>query len=441
MNFPKRRDQEEIKLRKKATYYRLLSIGIIIGLLTCLLPTFLSAMPLESINGPDHITLTWSDNPQTTQTITWRSPAGIVNGQVEYAEFVPSPNAVPQVITVSAENSLLSTNLSDVNLHFVTLHNLKSATRYRYRVGEGSTWSNEHTFFTAPAAATKFKFLVFGDSQSINYNTWHTTLQQAYQANRDAAFFTNVGDLVDVGQDETHWNGWFDAARGVIDTIPAMPVTGNHEMYTLEGHFSLPSLFTEQLKLPANGPEQLRGQAYSFNYGDVHFVVLDSQAGEEARFIPELLQIQRDWLEKDLAATDRKWKIVFMHRPPYNNKDDGSNPSVRRAFVPIFDKYHADLVFTGHDHAYARTYPLYGDAPMDSAAKGTIYVATGRSGTKTYSNTAGKEWNAFFYNPLDEPNYLTVEVADNSLTVKAFKSSGVLIDTWSIAKNSQVDFN
>ena len=37
------------------------------------------------------------------------------------------------------------------------------------------------------------------------------------------------GLLVEIGQMYAHWNNWFDAAKGVIDTVPEMPVQGNHE--------------------------------------------------------------------------------------------------------------------------------------------------------------------------------------------------------------------
>jgi hypothetical protein len=77
---------------------------------------------------------------------------------------------------------------------------------------------------------------------------------------------------------------------------------------------------------------------------------------------------------------------------------------------------------------------LYDDRAVDNPAKGTIYVATGRSGTKTYHNTMAKDWDQFFYNPLDDPNYITVEMAGNRLTVSAFHQNGTLIDAWSIDK-------
>lgn len=394
-----------------------------------LLVIFSSAIPLGSTAASDHITLTWMDDPRTTQTITWRTDVTTVVGRVQYCEAV-GKSFPHNARTVDAGVE----DFGNMSIHSVTLTGLKPGTNYIYQVSAESTWGELHTFTTSSTNASSFKFLVFGDSQSSNYDVWQATLHQAYQANPDAVFFTNVGDLVDVGQDYTQWNSWFDATQGIIDRIPAMPVTGNHETYTPERRFSMPIFFTAQFKLPTNGPEFLKRQVYSFDYGDVHFVILDSQKSEEERFVPGMLDSQKAWLEQDLTLTDKKWKVVFVHRSPYDNKLARNNDSIREAFVPILDKYHVDVVFTAHDHVYARTYPLYGDAVMDSPAKGTIYVATGRSGTKTYQDVSAKEWNEFFYNPQDTPNYITVEVSKGILMVKAFKQSNVLIDAWTIDK-------
>lgn len=391
-------------------------------------------LPLVTASGADHITLTWERDPRTTQTITWRTEVTDLGGKVRYTEIGASKPFPHEAKIATAGVEELSTNVGNMNIHSVTITELKPGTGYIYQVSDGDGWSESHTFVTAAAKVPRFKFLVFGDSQSINYEVWETTLHQAYQRNPDAAFFTNMGDLVDVGQDYAHWDKWFSAAQGVIDTIPAMPLTGNHESYTPERRFSMPILFTAQLKVPLNGPESFKRQAYSFDYGDVHFTVLDSQAGEQAQFVPTMLEEEKAWLEQDLAATDKKWKVVYLHRPLYHNKMGGGNKNIKLAFVPILDKYHVDVAFTAHEHAYGRTYPLYNDQVVDSSDKGTIYVGTGRSGTKTYKDTVINEWNAFFYNPLDEPNYLVVEVEGNVLNVKAYKQSGILIDDWSIHK-------
>lgn len=241
----------------------------------------------------------------------------------------------------------------------------------KYEVGDGSEWNEPRSFVTSPVNVRNFTFLVFGDSQSVDYGIWRITVQQAYQANPQAAFFTNVGDLVDVGQDYAEWEGWFAAAEGVVDRIPAMPVTGNQESHTSEHHFSMPTFYTAQFKLPANGPDELRGQVYYFDYGDVHFVMLDSQEGEENSFVPGMLEKQQSWRSANLAATDKTWKVAFIHRTIYGNRPKGINENIRQAFATIFDQDQVDLAFTAHDHVLARTVPLLGGEVAQAPARGS----------------------------------------------------------------------
>ncbi|MHC1761148.1 MAG: purple acid phosphatase family protein [Negativicutes bacterium] len=387
---------------------------------------------------PDHVILTWTQDPKTTQTISWRTDTATTVGQVRFGPDLKSvdPNG-RSAITAALTNTLEITG-GAVNIHSATLTALTPGMRYRYQVGYGSIWSDAYTFKTESREPASFKFLVFGDSQSVDYGTWRTTLQAAARKNPDAAFFVNMGDLVDVGQDYGQWESWFAASAGVIENIPVMPLTGNHEYYTPERRFSSPLFFTAQFALPENGPEGMKRQVYSFNYGEVHFVMLDSQEGEQRRFLPDLLDRQRQWLEADLAMNDSKWKVVFIHSPLYGNKPNGINENLLRTFAGVFDKYQVDLVFTAHDHVYARTAPMYNieDGAARDSVRGTIHVSTGRTGSKTYDNVSEKTWNIFFHNPIAEPMYLSVKSTGDVLNVTAMGVSGQLIDDWTLVKTN-----
>ena len=394
---------------------------------------------LTATQRPDHITLTWIQDTRTTQTVTWRTAVGVSEALVQYGEEVRTGLPLTADKQVGADTAELETPEGPVLLHSATLVGLKPGMRYRYRVGDGSYWSEIHSFRTAPAKAGDFDFLVFGDSQSTDYEVWRSTAAAAGRDTPEAAFFVNVGDLVDVGQDYGEWEAWFAGAAGLIEKIPAAPVVGNHETYTPERRrFSLPVFFTSQFRLPANGPDDLRGQVYSFDYGEVHFAVLDSQEGEESQFVPDMLEDQRQWLEKDLAATDKLWKIVFMHRPLYGNKPTGINGNLREAFAGIFAQYGVDVVFTAHDHVVARTWPLDSAGNAVPNGQGTVFAPVGRSGTKTYDKVESKDWNEFFLNPVDEPNYLLVKVRGGILYVQAKTQSGELLDEWKLEKTAEM---
>lgn len=406
-------------------------IGVVVALALLLAGP---AVPAGAAAGPqpDHVTLTWQQNPQTTQTITWRTDSSVFGGQVRLSPALAKQTAQYQLI--QAVTKSLQTNTGDLNLHSVTLTGLTPGTAYLYQVGDGTNWSAVHQFRTAPLPAGPAKFLIMGDSQSIDYAVWRATLQQAAQNNPDAAFFVSMGDLVDVGQDYAEWEAWFAATAGVMETLPILPIIGNHECYTPQRRFSRPEYFSAQFAVPQNGPPELTGQVYSFDYGDLHLVMLDSQAGEQARFLPDMLEQQRLWLEADLAATTKRWKLVFMHRPIYGNKPDGVLTNLRQVFEPVFDRHQVDIVFTAHDHVYARSGPFYGGKPVAEPQSGTLHVATGRTGTKTYATVTAKPWNNLFINPTSQPIFLSVTVDSETLRVGVFGQNGELVDSWALVR-------
>jgi len=377
----------------------------------------------------DHVTLTWTGDPATTMTVTWRTDTSLTSGTVVYTRGSSLSGRDTQAEATATD---FDTDKGQFRLFTATLTGLSPNTTYSYRVGNGDRWGEIHSFTTAAPKPRAFKFLVFGDSQSSTsgdapYGQWRTTVQNAYKANPTAKFMVNVGDLVNTGQSAEHWNCWFAATTGVIDSIPEMPVLGNHEYAGGGG----PSYWVTQFPVPQNGPEGLKNRVYSYDYGRVHFVVLDSEKAKGDSLDP----LQK-WLDADLSASKATWKIVFVHKAPWEVKDGRSNEELRAALCPTLEKDRADLVFSGHDHGIGRTWPLRDGANMSKPSQGTIYFVTGRSGEKTYKNLSKRAWNSFFFNPLKQPDYLVVEVNDMKLTVRTMNQDGTPIDTFTIDKKA-----
>ena len=375
------------------------------------------------------VTLTWTGDVNTTQTISWQTTEES-DCYLAYRELDQSLDQSVDLKLIKAKTSKFVTDERVNFIHVVNLENLKPGTVYTYKIGKDNQWVKIGQFQTA-TGQPNFKFLLFSDSQSYNYKVWQNTFEAAYLRNQEAKFYVVNGDLVDNGQKQKEWDEWFSAVEKYANQLPVVPVVGNHETYTPYGKFSLPVYFTEQFELPTNGPESLKKQVYSFDYGNVHFVVLDTQFGEERGFIPESLQLQKEWLENDLARSDKKWKVVFMHRPIYHNriKEQGFDLTARLA--PVFDQYGVDVVFTGHDHVVART-----DKIKDGvvSVNGTVYVAVGRSGTKTYDTVDKKSWDIDFLNPVDQPVYDVVTMNEDYILIQIFRQNGEFIDQWQITK-------
>ncbi len=377
---------------------------------------------------PDHVVLTWTADPATTITITWRAPAEAAAGVVCYQEG-ETLTATPQQALATATD--LATDAGVWRLYSATLTGLAPKTRYAYRVGDGRQWSPVRAFTTADPEAESLTFLVFGDSQSIApYAQWRKTVQRAFAAHPDARFMVNVGDLVDTGKSAGHWHAWFAAAEGVIDRIPVMPALGNHECYPLGTGWR--AYWHAQFRLPQNGPDGQKNQVYSFDVGPAHFTVLDSQQSEQ-RQRGDILTPQRQWLDADLKNVNAPWKFAFVHKGPYH-LHGGGNPQIRDAFCPTLEAHNVNVVFSAHDHGVARTHPLKHHA---RAAEGTIYMTTGRSGMKVYRDLRAHPLHAFFHNPLDQPNYLVVELTAMTATITTYAQDGTRIDAFTLEQRKR----
>ena len=383
---------------------------------------------------PVHITLSWTADPATSMTITWRTAASVDSGFVQYKT---KTSHASEALTSEAQAHEFTTDLGTSKIFSATLTGLIPDTEYMYQVGNSDRWSKKYSFKTSATEINAFKFLVFGDSQSPvtgnnPYGVWRQTLHSAFEANPDAAFIINVGDLVDYGQSEAHWDAWFEASKGVIDTIPAMVIPGNHESYGM-GKIGKPTFFVKQFFLPQNGPASLKNQVYSFDYGPVHIVMLDSQAVEQ-RNSGNIFSVQKPWLTSDLSSSNAIWKIASFHRAPYGVKPDRDESELRNAFCPILEKYGVNLVFNGHDHGIKRTYPLKDGTPVENPLEGTTYYVTGHSGPKAYPDVEPMKYSAFFYASPVQPNYLVVEGTNKEISVKIVLQDGRVIDTFTIEK-------
>jgi acid phosphatase type 7 len=363
---------------------------------------------------------------RTSRTIVWQSKGVMPKSYLEYRK-VGKSNAV-QIECVSTD---FKTDEGSVHKHTATINNLQPNTKYEYRIGDDKNRTNWLSFTTEAEKNDKYKVIIFPDSQCADYNVWRGLSAAAWERNKDAVFFINMGDLVDNGEQYSQWRAWLNAISGMISAIPAAPIPGNHEYYTLDWKATPAKLYENLFTLPNNGAAGMQNQNYSYDYGDVHYVVINTQAEELSAFDANIYARQVKWLETDLSKTNKKWKIALLHRSPFDWHASDAPNEIGRYFLPIFDKYGVDLVFLAHIHSYSRTVPVKDFIP---ANKGTVYITTGRSGDKVWEGSPKKKFDVVFYNPIDQPNYLTLDVSDKELYVRAVKQDGSLIDEVQIEK-------
>lgn len=331
-----------------------------------------------------------------------------------------------------------------VRLHEAHVCGLEPGTDYYYKVGAPGAWSDVFDVATAPerGSTAPFRFVVAGDSRN-DAATWAAVARAIGESGADFQMFT--GDAVALGIHQRDWDAWFGASAGgvpVADTlarVPLMPANGNHDALAVN--------YVIQFALPQDesAGEQAQGeQWYSFDYGNAHFVVLDSNAGDDV-----IAGAQADWLEADLAAVDREvtpWVFAFHHHPPYScSTRHGSDRVVREAWQPIYDRHRVDFVFTGHDHLYERGKPIRGfqagskagalaeataeGLPVDGS--GTVYVVTGGAGAPLYGAD-----DSCYHTQLTESvyHYVVIDIEGPTMRYAAYRLDGSVLDEFEITK-------
>ncbi len=282
---------------------------------------------------------------------------------------------------------------------------LAADTVYCYEISDAPGLVYQSTGFkTAPRTGsnTPVTFIAMGDLGERTGDQY-AVLEQLKTVPYDFGVLT--GDIAYTDGTYAQWEAnYFDVYADVIDKTPFFPASGNHDYGTGSA-----GPFREVFALPENGGPDGIERWYSFDWGNVHFVMLDSE---------QVSRTQADWLDADLAATEQPWKIAVIHRPPYSSGYHGSDTGVRNTFNPVLEKHGVQLALFGHEHDYERTTPI----------NGVTYLVTGGGGVGTRpvgqsSFTAFSEQVAHFF-------YVSID--GDTLTGYAIDATGQTFDTMQV---------
>lgn len=317
----------------------------------------LSALLKTAFAQPYHIHLSWQHDTKTTVTVSFRSLSS--DGRVEYG-LSPSYGSI---------KSQTGTAYAGSYIHHIELTGLLAGTLYHYRCGDSvNGWSQDYTFKTSSTPDTPFLFGVAGDSQE------RTNVRRAVKNNLKTYspdFSILAGDAVTTGPDQLQWDVWFTIMQDLIARSPRMQCLGNHEDNAQQ--------YFDQFSFPVNGAESGNNAEayYSFNYNNAHFICLSTEMDQAG--------LQRAWLQNDLSAASSDpsilWKFVYYHRPVYTwASGHEPNTNGRTAWVPLFEQYRVDMVFSGHCHVFEESHPIKAGVRSTEAAGGVRYITTGGSG-------------------------------------------------------------
>jgi uncharacterized protein (TIGR03437 family) len=303
------------------------------------------------------------------------------------------------------------------------LRGLAAGTQYSYRVLlNGRVLAEDDGMRFRTPGPGPFQFLVFGDSGLGSPE--QARLARLIVAERPALVL-HVGDLAQgAGSFNEYEDYHFPFYRELMKRAPFFPVPGNHDYLTRNAaaYFAVHALPTEGV------PEPGRGRYYSFDWGNVHFVSLDTNLpfAEAVRGSGPML----DWLERDLSQTRKFWRVAYFHHSPYASgfhQGAAIRPDLRARLIPILERHRVQVVFHGHEHSYQRTLPLRDGEPAEG--EGTIYITTGGGGASLYPFTP---------HPLmafgeRAHHYMRVEVDGAKMTLRAIRIDGQEIDRVTLA--------
>jgi len=411
------------------------------------------AAATDTATGISQVKLSYRNDPTTSIAVSWRDNAAAGPGALQLApataaEFGTCGAAGSACAVVPAQRRTIgSSDGGPYGYYQADATSLKPGTAYTYRVVDGATISPPYTFSTpsggnAPLRAAFLGEVHMGDQIQPGWPApaLKPTLDQIRASG--AQFVISAGDNINTGTMEADWERLLGTNPAVFGSVPMSSAVGNHETY---GAFSkgIPAeQYFAAFPSPANGDGS--GRYYSYDVNGVHFAVVEANPETPRPYFDR----EMAWLEADLraAATRTRFQVVIDHSPPFHSKTSRvtpnyENPEFREQLVPLMDRYGVEMVISGHDKHYVRSYPLVGrPAPGAVPAispqpvrpgKGTTYMELTSTG-QNYPDFLSQPWMAKSAPVSSE--YLQLDFGATSIAAKAIRPDGSVLDTFTVAQ-------
>ncbi len=358
--------------------------------------------------------------------------------------------------------------------HEVSVNSLTSDTRYYYSIGSSSVVlagdDTAHFFVTSPQPGTSkpTRIWVLGDVG---------TADDSARATRDAYYnFTGsthtdlwltLGDnAYPNGTDGQHQNAIFeDMFEVMLRKSVFWPSIGNHDINTSSspGPYPYMDIFTLPTNGEAGGVASGTEHYCSFDYGNIHFIILNSSNSA----LRNANSAMWTWLQADLAQNNRFWTVAYWHHPPYSKGSHDSDSEndlkeMRENALPILESAGVDLVMAGHSHSYERSFLIDGhyglsstltvamkvdsgdgrpdgdgayekDISQSTANKGAVYIVLGTSG---WPQNQGSLDHAVMVTSFIRLGSVVLDVHQDTLEAKFIDYEGNIDDYFTLIKNS-----
>lgn len=259
--------------------------------------------------------------------------------------------------------------------HQIQLNELEPDHKYYYAIGTAEQiflgGDENYYFVTAPSKEADsgpvrpLRVWVLGDcgrGNEIAAQVRDGYLKSA--GSRHTDLWLMLGDnAYEIGTVEEYQRGIFEMYPQLLRCSPLWTAIGNHDAgsaNSLEQSGPYYELFSHPKQGEAGGLPSGTAAYYSFDYGNLHLICLDSFSSDRSPGGAMLT-----WLEEDVSTTERDWTIAFWHHPPYTKGSHDSDTEIeliemREWVLPLLEEAGVDLVLCGHSHSYERSYLIDG---------------------------------------------------------------------------------
>jgi hypothetical protein len=251
--------------------------------------------------------------------------------------------------------------------HEIALDGLPRSAPVFYRVLAAGAATPVREFRTVPGRGEVVRIALYGDVRG-GHRT-HARLVERIR-DEDPDLVLSTGDLVARGSDEGDWQRFFAVTGELLATVPFWSTCGNHDVGRAgDGRRRFGDLFV----LPPAEGSPAWATWYSFDVGDVHVAMLDSNAYDEPA--------QLAWLDADLAAAraaGARAILAVTHDGPFSRGSHGGNKLAASRYAPVLARHRVTLTLSGHDHIYQR-----------GEVDGLDYIVSGGGGAPLYAISCG----------------------------------------------------
>ena len=381
-----------------------------------------SALGTDENGNPFGIQNNASKIGATSKTVTWLSSIR-ESMDAAFIRVADSQEGLGNAENQEGSSQLMTFTQTDsgeaYRFNEVKLTNLKPESTYWYQVGDGETWSDALKFSTSASEMdAKTNFFIFADIQTNDTANLTAAISNIANGQKQYNFGIQTGDAIDNVTNFNNWRSYLTTLNsqklGGIDVIHAL---GNHEYYGDAEGKTAGAIFSLQ--------ECSAGSYYSTEYGSVYVGVVND-GGDIFNALAEA--------KDDAAKSNCAWKVLVFHQPVYGTESIMTD-SRRLDVVKAIEDAGFDVVFSGDDHAYARTYPMKEDTALaENSREGVVYYVCGDLSGKDNEYHEHEYFAATIPHSEYSGMYLSVEADGQKMILNAYKYDGSLLDSYTIQK-------